>query len=392
MFQDYVLNGQGFGPVGEAMAAYGYDAGYHRPFFDANGQRCVTIRTGRMTTNSAGKQTPEYETVRVQDVFMDKGIYNPVWNATSLRKGEWITYQDKVIRAARLRLKAWADLQSASSYGGFDGMSTMILEHETMDDPGSALVDMEGLAESQSDQHRFQLEGLPLQITHSGFRLSQRVLAVSRKRGTPANSRLAEACGRRVAEKVEQTLIGTVTGLTYGGNSTQVGGYGRNSSVYGYLNFPSRLTKTNMTTPTGSNPETTVAEVLAARDQLYDAKYYGPFTIYHSTDWDKYLDNDYARLGGSNANMTLRDRLRKIDGITDVKRLDYLQASSNPFTMIFVQMTSDVVEAVNGMDLQTVQWEGRGGAEIYFRVMCIWVPRIYADFNGNTGLLVATTS
>jgi hypothetical protein len=119
---------------------------------------------------------------------------------------------------------------------------------------------------------------------------------------------------------------------------------------------------------------------------------YGPYMIYHSTDWDKFLDNDYARLGGNNASMTLRDRLRKIDGIRDVKRLDYLNSSTNPFTMIMVQMTEDVVRAVNGMNLSVIQWESRGGLQLNFKVMCIWLPQIFQTQTGQCGILHATTS
>ena len=71
----------------------------------------------------------------------------------------------------------------------------------------------------------------------------------------------------------------------------------------------------------------TLADFLACRKQLQDNLFYGPYMVYHSTDWDQWLDNDYARLGGNNASMTLRDRLKAIDGIEDVKRLDFLTST-----------------------------------------------------------------
>ncbi len=145
-----------------------------------------------------------------------------------------------------------------------------------------------------------------------------------------------------------------------------------------------------MTVPTGSNPEVTVDNVLAMRSTLYNtAKHYGPFMLYHSTDWDQFLDNDYARLGGANANMTLRDRLRKIEGIQDVRRLDFLTST---FTMLLVEMTSGVAQAVTGMDITTVQWESKGGMQKNFKVMAIKVPRLQSDFNGLTGLMHGTTA
>ena len=388
MFVDFIQNGRAYGEVGSQLAGCQYDPGMLRPYIDKHGQRCVTINAGMRYNHNTGKYEPHQKKVLISDL-QARGINSPVFNATSLRKEEWLQLDTVVLRAARQRLRAWSDLAAANSFGGFNGMSKMILEHETMSDPGEAIVDMDGLTSGRTDAPKFQLEGLPLPITHSDFWFSARRLAVSRNTGTPLDTTMGEAAGRRVAEMIEKTYIGVETGITYGGASTYVGGYGRTSSVYGLTNFPSRLTKTNMTVPTGSNPEATVADVLAMRNSLYGNKFYGPFMVYHSTDWDLYLDNDYARLGGNNANMTLRDRLRAIEGITDVRRLDFLTST---FTMILVQMTADVARAVNGMDITTVQWESQGGMRVNFKVMCIQVPQLRADFNGNCGILHGTTA
>ena len=127
-------------------------------------------------------------------------------------------------------------------------------------------------------------------------------------------------------------------------------------------------------------------------EQMSAQNFYGPFMLYHSTDWDKYLDNDYARLGGNNATMTLRERLKKIEGIQDVRRIDSLKSATNPFTFILVQMTSDVAQAIEGMPMQTIQWDSRGGLQTNFKVMTIMVPRLRADGAGQCGILHATTS
>jgi hypothetical protein len=220
---------------------------------------------------------------------------------------------------------------------------------------------------------------------------------------------MGEAAGRRVGEKVEKTLIGMSTGITYGGNSTYVGGYGRTSQVYGYINFPPRLTKNNVTAPTagGWTAAQTLKDVLAMRDQLTLSKFYGPWMIYHSNDWDQYMDNDYILTGGNVATQTLRNRLRAIDGVQDVRRLDLFfgsqpAASTGPgqdvdvslksFRLLMIQMTPDVARAVNGMDMTTVQWESVGGMRLNFKVMCIQVPQLRADYYNNCGILDATTS
>ena len=414
---DYVLNGTGHGEVGRMMEQVRFEPGLMRPYLvTVNGRNipCVTINAlnGEQKFNP---KTKTFEPVRKQyalEQLAARNIYSPVANATSLRKEEWLLLDQKLILAARYRLQAWADLAKRNPFGGFNGMSKTILERETVNDPGEAFVDMDALSETRGDSPKYQLEGLPLPITHGGFRFSSRRLAESRNSGTPLDLSLGEATSRRCAETVEKTTIGIQTGITYGGNSTQVGGYGRTSSVYGYTNFSSRLTRTGLYKPTGNGrsgtgwvPADTLKDVLACLDQLKAQKFYGPWMLYHSNDWDQYMDNDYILTGGNVATQTLRERLKAIKGIEDVVRLDMLfsstpssstgpggenLATTYPFVLLFVQMTPDVAQAVTGMDMTTIQWENKGGLELNFKVMCIMVPRLGADYYGNCGILHAT--
>lgn len=361
---EIIGNGQ-YGTVGERLIANGMDVSVLRPYVAEDGQSYVTVN-----------QEPQLIT-----------------NAATLRKDEWARFDSAVIRAARQRLRAWNDVSNmAGTYGGFNGMGTMVLEHETMSDPGEAHVNFDGIVEGNADQPLFQLEGLPLPITHCDFYFSARRLAISRNMGTPVDSAMAEAAGRRVAEQVEKTLIGTATGLTL--SPTNVAEYGATPKVYGMTNYPDRVTKSDVTAPTatGWDPATTLGDVLDMLDSLYDNNFYGPFMLYHSTDWTQYMDGDYYRLETSGAvapTKTLRNRLREIDGITDVRRLDFL---TNTFTLLLVQMTPDVIRAVNGLNMTTVQWETQGGMRVNFKVMAIHVPQIRSDYGGNCGIAHGTTS
>jgi len=387
MFTDFVLNGQGHGEVGDILSnQVRFDPGLLRPFIDRRGKKCVMVNTGQMKYNEKSKQQePDMRKMALNDA-MDFG-FNPnlVGNATSLRKDDWIMLDRAVLRAARARLRAWTDLESASSFGGFNGMAKTLLEHETMPDVGEAKVDMDGITEGRTDAPPFQIEGLPLPITHSSFYFSSRRLAVSRNSGTPLDTTMAEQAGRKVAEQIERSVIGNVTAFPYG---PQTGTYGRAPKVYGYTTHPARNTKTDMTVPTGSNGNTTVSEVLGMIKTLNDDNFFGPFMCYHSTDWAQYMDQDYSTSKGDN---TLRDRLRKIEQISDVRQLDFLTST---FTIILVQMTSDVARAVNGMEMTTVQWETRGGMQINFKVMAIKVPQIRANYGtaANCGIMHGTTA
>jgi hypothetical protein len=72
-----------------------------------------------------------------------------------------------------------------------------------------------------------------------------------------------------------------------------------------------------------------------------------------------------------------------------VRRLDFLP---NTFTLLMVQMTSDVARAIIGMNITTVMWEERGGFMKNFKVMCILVPQIRADYDDRCGYVHATTA
>lgn len=390
--QDFIINENGSwsgaGRVGgyiQPVAGTRVDPGVHRPYWcPKTGQPMVTVNTGRFKTDpKTGLESPIKEQVLVKDL-RDAGIYSPTWNATSMEKQQWIKLDSLIIAAARQRLRAWSDLMAAAPYGGFNGMQKTILEHQTTNDPGEALVDMDGLSEIRSDGRLYQLEGIPLPITHSGFRYNRRELEISRSSGVPLNVRDAEAAGRRIAEKLENTVIGNAVGMRYGDATNYTTAL--SSKVYGYTTYPNRNTYT-LTAPTGSNPEATISNILAMRELLYADGFYGPFMVYTSRNWDQYLDNDYARLGGNNASMTLRDRIRRTPDIIDVRRLDFLGLNSSTFTMIMMEMSSNVAQAVNGMDLTTIQWETHGGMQIHFKVMCIQVPRMFSDINGNCGIV-----
>lgn len=382
MYTDYILNGEGHGEVGSALGRTRFEPGLNRLFIDSNGVRSAVINTGQERFDkNLNAMVPVYQKVRATDLETIYNMQSPVINETALRKDEWLRVDSAVVRVARRRLRAWSDLAAANQIS-FDGMMKTIVEHETMSDPGFASVDMDGLSEGQADQPTYQLEGTPLPITHSGFWISRRKLMISRNEGMPISTTMAEAASRRVAETVEQTTIGTLTGMTYGVTAN----YSRAPTVYGYTNFPPRITKTDMTAPTGSNGSTIVDDWLALRDLLYDANHTEDVIAYTSRDWDRYLDQDYSSAKGDN---TLRQRLLDIDGIADIRRLDYL---TNTFTVLFVEMTSDVAEALNGMDLQTLQWETHGGAKLVFKVMAIHVPRLKADKSGQCGIAHGTTS
>ena len=346
---DYLLNGQAHGSVAEVLMATNFDVGALRPYIGADGRAYRTI-----TVN--GKPTAVPLT----------------GNATAtLRKDDWKLLDDAIVKAAKPRLRAVADLRAAGlQFVIPNGFGKTVLETETQSDISAAIVSMDGLRQSERDRPVFELTNLPLPIIHKDFDFSARQVQTSRNGGSPIDTTTAELAGRRVAEMAEQLLIGSAGSYAYGGGT-----------LYGYTNYTGRITRT-ITSPAagGWTGASALADVLAMRQDSIDEYHYGPWMLYCSPNWGIYMDNDYSTAKGDN---TLRDRLKAIEGIQDVRTLDYLTG----YDLVLVQMTPDVARMVIGMDITTLQWETKGGMQLNFKVMAIMVPQIREDQNGNTGIV-----
>jgi len=387
---DWIFDNKGHGSVGEQMQQVRFDSGMLRPWVGRDGRSYVTVNTGRMLPpkDGRGRPFPEKKNVLLADLHR-QGVVTPTVNS-SLPKDTWIEIDRTVTRVYRSRLRAWADLMNSSQKSGFNAMAKTTLEYQAMTDPGEAVMDMDGMTDARNDRPLFNLRSIPLPITHSDFWVSSRELAVSRNNGgLGLDTTMLEAAARRVAEMVERVTIGTEAGLTYGTVSAGPNTHTGTSTIYGYTNHPQRILKTDLNAPTGSNPEAVLADILEMIQLLQDAGFYGPYMLYHSTPYSRYLADDYFRTGSTSAVRSLRQRLLETEDLMDIRRLDYLTSG---YQLILVQMSPDVAQAINGMDVTTVQWETKGGMQLNFKIMAIQVPLIKTPYNGVAGIVHGTTS
>src|SRR3990167_3869020 len=351
---DFILNGQAQGNVASTLLNNGFDVAALRPWI-GNDQRHYITRMER-----------------------GKILAVPTMNTTAtLRKDEWKILDDAVVMAAKERLRLVADLRAAGlTFTIPNGMGKTVLETETVSDITAATISMEPIRKGEGDRPEYELTNLPLPVIHKDFYFSARQVAASRNSGASIDTTSAQLAARRVAEEAEKLATGAASSFAYGGGT-----------IYGLTNFPERIIKNDLTNPGESTwtPAMLVQEVLAMRQLSEDEKHYGPWMIYNAPAWDQYLDDDYSSAKGDN---TLRQRLQAINGIQGVRTLDHLSA----FALVLVQMTSDVIREVVGMDVTTVQWETEGGMRLNFKVMAILVPQLRADFNGNTGMVHGSTS
>lgn len=347
---DTLFRGQSSGNVGQKLIANGMSASALRPWIGEDGRNYMTRVNGN-----------------------DKPTVQLVANAT-LRKDEWKEFDTAVLRAARERLIGANDLIGRGlTHRIGNGLGKTVLEYEDMSDIEDAEVSMAGETRGENDAVEFDLNFLPLPLIHKSFQLNIRQLNASRELGQPLDTTMAELAGRKVAEKVEDILFNGLSTYTYGGGT-----------IYGYRDAPQRNTVslTGNWDESAQNGEDILADVIAMKQAAIDDRHYGPYMVYVPTNYDATLDDDFK----ANSDKTIRQRLREIDQIIDVKVADKLTDDN----VIMVQMTSDVVREVIGLDVTTVEWQSEGGMIFHFKVMAIMIPQIRNDQDNRSGVIHAT--
>lgn len=350
---DFILGGRGFGGIAQTLLENDMDYNILRPYKGRDGKSYVTQNVGTV-------EEPKWKAVRTD-------------NTALLTRDAWLRIDEAVVKAAKPALRAVGDLRAAGLTLDVDGMATPVLMYQTMSDITGATVSMKGLREGEKDRPEFDQVFLPLPIIHKDLSFDARMLQAAKRGGFMVDMASVDLASRRVAEEAESLLIGNSASYYYGGGT-----------VYGYRNYPGRVTKV-LTNPTaaGWTPQTTFAEVLDMRQSLVNKFRPGPYMLYVSSDWDIVLDSDYSDVYPG---PSLRTRLQGIDRISGVRTLDYLTG----YQMILVQMSSDTVREVIGMDIRVVQWQEKGGMELFFKVMAILVPQIRTDIDGNCGIAHGT--
>lgn len=333
------------------------NSGAMRPFIASDGQAYVLNHKGGSKDN-----IDNYEQVLV--------------NAASLRYDEWRTLDDAVIKVAEQRLVGYDDLRANGLvYNLNNAMGTTVLTWEEMSDSMNATISIDPVKRGDNDTTVFKNNNIPIPIVHADYQISERILQESRNRGNSLSTINAERAARRVSEQLEDMLFGSTSSFTYGGGT-----------IYTYLTHPDINTVAfdsagNYWNDASKTPAQIKDDVLEMKQASIDDKHYGPWMLYIPTAYETILDDDYSVSGGSS--MTIRQRLTALEGIKGIKVVDRLPAH----TVLLVQMTSDVVDLVDGMGMQNVEWDTEGGFIHNYKVMTIQVPRIKSDYNNTSGIV-----
>lgn len=298
-------------------------------------------------------------------------------NAASLRYDEWRRLDDAVIRVAEQRLIGFDDLRRNNLvYTLNNAMATTVLTWEEMSDAMEAFVSIDPQRKGNNDTVVYNPNHIPIPIVHADYQIGERLLQESRTRGNGLDTMNAERATRKVTQQLEDMLFGNASILTYGGGT-----------IYTYLTHPD-ISSMNFASANEywddsvKTPSQIKDDVIAMKQASIDDMHYGPWMLYIPPNYESILDDDYSVSGASS--MTIRQRLAAIDGIQGIRVVDRLPADH----VLLVQMTSDVVDLIDGMPIQNVEWDSEGGFIHNYKVMTIQVPRIKSDYNNRSGIVL----
>ena len=279
--------------------------------------------------------------------------------ADTLRRDEWVAFDEAVIEEGMIRLRGVADLIAAGLTLPIAGaMGKTMVEYEKMADMQDAIVSLSGVDRSEDDRVDFTQDQIPLPITHKDFDLNLRTLIASRTRGEALDTTQARVSSRKVSEMLEYML--------YNGGKTFLG-----KTIYGYTSHPDRnlldyATAGETWDAAGKTGEEILTDVRNAKARLEAERFFGPYWLYVPSAASTKLDDDFK----SNSDKTIRQRIGEVDGIQKIQVVDQIPAGH----VVLTQASRDVVVLVTGQTTTVVQWDIEGGFVIKFKVFAIQVP------------------
>ena len=337
-----------------------------RIFVDTDGTSCINVYKGDLYGD--GRSNPK-------NWKAEPAAYHGITAYGTLRREEWLQLDKALMGVRDYRLGGVQDLIDRGLTYDLNGMGTTVFEYHDVGDAFETQMSMDALSRGPGDRLEFKSVYLPLPIIYVDFDINERVLQSSRNLGSPLDTSSVERAGRRVMESVEDLLFKADVDYAYGGGQ-----------IYSYLNHPDRNTATAK--PWNANDKSAkgiIDDVLAWKLALIEDRFYGPYMLYIPTKYETLLDADYdAQTPGT----TIRERIMKISNIEGIKVIDTLPENN----IVFVQLSSDTVRLVRGMEMQILEWGDEGGLSTHYKVMTIQVPQVRSTQAKRSGLLHVSLS
>lgn len=292
-----------------------------------------------------------------------------------------------VVEVGLERLTFAADLMAMGlTYPLTDPLSVTQVEWDSESKAGYAQRTMTPSSRTENMLLDRKHNRVPIYCTTEGFSMGIRLLKMSERVGQPLDLSMIKQATRRVNESIEDACVNGAT--TIDGQDFQDSGY----KAPGLLNAPN-ANSGNTTTDwsasgvVGTQGPAMVADVLAGVAALQADLKFGPYKLYLGTLAGNVIENDFK----ANTMGTIRSRLEEMKvggGNLTIGIADRMPAGSVSGQVQFalVQMTSDVVELINGQPPTVIPWTSLDGLTLHWLILSIMVPRMRSDYNSNSGV------
>lgn len=341
-----------------------------RPFWIPGKGLFIEVPNG-FKTNDKGERRPAVKTHQIAT----EGNFNV--NAT-LRKDEWVQVDLELLEAYRQRLVVFEAYRRKGLIQNLGGLGVLASEWENASAMIDASIDMDGESLGREDRQTFGLNGVPIPVIHSEFRIGERVLMASRMRGASLDVTQGIEAAQSVARTVEKMFI---NGSTMGAINSD----GQTYQIYGLTNFPNRVQFTSLSD--WSDPATTQETILTETLQMVqtleeDERRFGPFAIWIPADCSFQFYEDYK----SESEKTLMQRILDDPRIESIEVADELAAGN----VIVAQLEKTTTDAAVGADESNIQWASGSGWTNHFQTFAALAPRFKTDADGRCGILHGT--
>jgi uncharacterized linocin/CFP29 family protein len=304
-----------------------------------------------------------------QKLLASGGNFNALRTNAVLLRDEWKAFDRTVVDITRENLVGVAEvMRRGLTYDLPNALGTLSLEwEELLDDLVDAEVSMSGLNEATKDRLSYGPRAMPIPIIHKEFFYNLRFLEAARRNGRAVDTDHAAVATRKVAEKIEGMLF---TGLTI---ASSVG------PIYGLLNHPQRNTGSSTGAWATMTGEQIVADIIRMIAIQTVIPFSGPWVLFIPLAAAAHFGDDYK----ANSDRTIWDRVMAIPGIDRIVATPRLTGN----TALLVQMSSDVVQMIDGLQPTMVEWETKGGFEFNYKIIAIMLPRVRATGNLKSGIV-----
>lgn len=285
---------------------------------------------------------------------------------------------DAVIEVGLERLTIFADVMASGlTFPINNPLSVMNVQWEQISKSGGAQRTMSPGARGENQLVDRAIKNIPVYVTTDDFSLNIRTLLASERAGQPLDLTQVKQATRRVNEAFEDSIINGA-GLTVGSNATPGILAAPNANTYVYEG--SGMAWDNV----AKTGEEILTDVLAMIDELQADNMFGPYNLYVPTTYGNKLNQDYK----SATSGTILARILELSEVSKVAVADRLGADRT----VLMQMTSDVIDIIDGEQPTVVPYLSPDGFTFYWIVMGIQVPRVKDDYDGQSGICLGFTS